>query len=200
MKNENYRILECYSDFNDFKRFLSQNNELIQDFVFVIHRFYSSLKQGGRVIFALIGGSAADAQHLAAEFVSRFKYDRPGLPALSLAADSSMISAIDNDYGYERLLVSKLQAQARSGDVFVGITTSGKSVNMLRAFEICNELQGASVALCQLDGQLEGLVDYILRSSSNHTPRIQECHILTGHMICAEVELHMFGHLAPNRI
>ena len=108
--------------------------------------------------------------------------------------------AIGNDYVYERLFVRQLLAQARPGDVFVGITTSGKSPNKLCAIEICKELQAAFVALCGLDGQLEGLVDCVLRASSHHTPRIQECHILIGHMICAEVEMHMFVHLAPIRV
>lgn len=200
MKTANGRILGYVSDSIEVKRLLSLNNELIQDIVFVVDRICSSLAQGGRVIFAGNGGSAADAQHLAAEFVSRFEFDRPGLPALSLATDTSMITAIGNDYGYERLFVRQLQAQARPGDVFVGITTSGKSANVLRAFEICKELQVTSVALCGLGGQLEGLVDYALRAPSHHTPRIQECHILIGHMICAEVELHMFRHLAPVRV
>jgi D-sedoheptulose 7-phosphate isomerase len=200
MRTANDRILGYVSDSIEVKRLLSQNNDLIQDIVFVVDRICSSLAQGGRVIFAGNGGSAADAQHLAAEFVSRFEFDRPGLPALSLATDTSMITAIGNDYGYERLFVRQLQAQARPGDVFVGITTSGKSANVLRAFEICKELQVTSVALCGLGGQLEGLADIILRAPSHHTPRIQECHILIGHMICAEVELNMFGHLAPVRV
>ena len=159
----------------------------------------NSMKLGNRVIFAGNGGSAADAQHLAAEFVSRYEFDRPGLPALSLSTDTSMITAIGNDYGYEHLFRRQLQAQARHGDVFVGITTSGKSPNLLLAFEACKDLQVTSIALCGLGGELENKVDYVLRAPSRHTPRIQECHILIGHMICAEVEFQMFSHLAPNQ-
>jgi D-sedoheptulose 7-phosphate isomerase len=157
-------------------------------------------KNGNRVIFAGNGGSAADAQHLAAEFVSRFEFDRPGLPALSLSTDTSMITAIGNDYGYDRLFVRQLSAQARPGDIFVGITTSGKSLNLLRAFAICKELHVVSIALCGLGGELEKLVDYVLRVPSQHTPRIQECHILIGHIICAEVELQLFGHLIRDQL
>lgn len=156
-----------------------------------------AFQRGNRVIFAGNGGSAADAQHLAAEFVSRFEFDRPGLPSMSLATDTSMITAIGNDYGYEKLFRRQLEAQARPGDIFVGITTSGRSKNVLAAFEACKALQVSSVALAGQGGELEALVDVALRVPSNHTPRIQECHILIGHMLCEQVELAMFGHLAP---
>jgi D-sedoheptulose 7-phosphate isomerase len=152
--------------------------------------------RGNRVLFAGNGGSAADAQHLAAEFVSRVEFDRPGLPALSLATDTSMLTAIGNDYGYEQLFRRQLQAQARAGDVFVGITTSGKSTNVLAAFECCRALRVTSVALCGQGGDLEPLVDHVLRAPSSHTPRLQECHILLGHLMCAHVESRLFGHLA----
>lgn len=155
-----------------------------------------TFKRGNRVIFAGNGGSAADAQHLAAEFVSRFEFDRPGLPSLSLATDTSMITAIGNDYGYEKLFRRQLEAQARQGDLFVGITTSGRSKNVLEAFRVCPELGVTSVALCGTGGELAG-VDHVLRMPSSHTPRIQECHILVGHMLCAQVELAMFAHLKP---
>ena len=156
-----------------------------------------AFRRGNKVIFAGNGGSAADAQHLAAEFVSRFEFDRPGLPSISLATDTSMITAIGNDYGYENLFKRQLQAQARPGDIFVGITTSGRSKNVLAAFEACKGLQVTSVALCGTGGELEGQADIVLRVPSAHTPRIQECHILLGHALCAQVELAMFGHLAP---
>jgi D-sedoheptulose 7-phosphate isomerase len=159
-----------------------------------------AIKRGNKIIFAGNGGSAADAQHLAAEFVSRFEFDRPGLPALSFSTDTSMITAIGNDYGYERLFLRQLQAQSRSGDIFFGITTSGKSANVLAAFEACHQLNVISIALCGLGGELEGKVDHLLRVPSYHTPRIQECHILVGHIICAEVEQQVFGHLAPKAL
>ena len=156
-------------------------------------------EHGSKVIFAGNGGSAADAQHLAAEFVSRFEFDRPGLPAMSLATDTSMITAIGNDYGYERLFLRQLQAQSRPGDLFIGLTTSGRSPNVISAFNACKDLGVTSAALSGLGGDLEGCVDYLIRVPSKHTPRIQECHILIGHMICAAVELEIFGHLAPNK-
>ncbi len=181
------------------KQKLQQDDALIQSVADVSNAIVAALKRGNRAIFAGNGGSAADAQHLAAEFVSRFEFDRPGLPALSLATDTSMITAIGNDYGYDRLFLRQLQAQARPGDVFVGLTTSGRSKNVLAAFSACKDLEVTSVALCGLGGELEGQVDHLLRVPSSHTPRIQECHILIGHMICAEVEWQMFGHLAPQK-
>jgi D-sedoheptulose 7-phosphate isomerase len=108
-----------------------------------------------------------------------------------------MITAIGNDYGYDKLFLRQLQAQARAGDMFVGITTSGKSKNVLAAFGACKSLGVTSVALCGLGGELESVVDHVIRVPSSHTPRIQECHILLGHMMCAYVELKLFKHLKP---
>ncbi|MDQ2778285.1 MAG: SIS domain-containing protein [Pseudomonadota bacterium] len=179
------------------KQLLLDDTALQARIVAVGQLMVDAATRNNRVIFAGNGGSAADAQHMAAEFVSRFEFDRPGLPALSLATDTSMLTAIGNDYGYEQLFRRQLQAQARPGDVFVGITTSGRSKNVLAAFDACRDLQVTSVALCGSGGELETQVDHVLRVPSAHTPRIQECHILIGHMLCAQVELAMFGHLAP---
>lgn len=182
------------------KNDILERDELIQEILCITEVILSAIRRGNRIFFAGNGGSAADAQHLAAEFVSRFEFDRPGLPALSLSTDTSMITAIGNDYGYERLFARQLQAQAKSGDVFMGITTSGKSPNILRAFEICNDLHVTSIALCGLGGELEDKVNHVLRVPSNHTARIQECHILIGHIICAEVEIQMFGHARSSQV
>jgi len=183
----------------EVKQDILEDKELIGEIIKVIDDLIKALNCGNRIIFAGNGGSAADAQHLAAEFVSRFQFDRPGLPALSLATDTSMITAIGNDYGYEKLFVRQLEAQSRKGDVFVGLTTSGKSPNILAAFDACNLLGVTSVALCGLGGDLEDKVDYLIRVPSIHTPRIQESHILIGHIICAEVEQQIFSHLAPSQ-
>lgn len=179
------------------KQALLADEALLARIVATGDRMLETVQRGNRVIFAGNGGSAADAQHLAAEFVSRFEFDRPGLPSLSLATDTSMLTAIGNDYGFERLFRRQLEAQARPGDLFVGITTSGRSKNILAAFDACKGLGVTSVALCGRGGELEDRVDLVLRAPSSHTPRIQECHILIGHMLCAQVELGMFGHLAP---
>ena len=182
----------------DTKQRLLQDAALLARIDAVIDVVEAAMRSGNRVIFAGNGGSAADAQHFAAEFVSRFEFDRPGLPSLSLSTDTSMLTAIGNDYGYEKLFLRQLQAQARPGDVFVGITTSGKSPNILAAFADCKRLGVTSVALCGTGGALEG-VDHVLRVPSGHTPRIQESHLLIGHMICGEVELRMFAALAPKK-
>lgn len=179
------------------KQLMLADEHLLSRIVAVGDLMTAAVRRGNRVLFAGNGGSAADAQHLAAEFVSRFEFDRPGLPALSLATDTSMLTAIGNDYGYEQLFRRQLEAQARPGDLFVGITTSGRSKNVLAAFGACRALEVTSVALCGLGGELETQVDHVLRAPSSHTPRIQECHILMGHMLCAQVELAMFKHLAP---
>jgi len=178
------------------KSLLAQDETTLAKIVEVGDLMIATFKRGNRVFFAGNGGSAADAQHLAAEFVGRFEFDRPGLPSIALSTDTSMLTAIGNDYGFERLFRRQLEAQARPGDMFVGITTSGRSKNVLAAFDACPGLQVTSVALCGQGGELAG-VDHVLRAPSTHTPRIQECHILVGHMLCAQVELDIFGHLAP---
>jgi D-sedoheptulose 7-phosphate isomerase len=180
------------------KQALLTDEALLRRIVTVGNLMIEAFVRGSRVIFAGNGGSAADAQHLAAEFVSRFEFDRPGLPSLSLATDTSMLTAIGNDYGYEKLFRRQLEAQARSGDIFVGITTSGRSKNVLSAFEACKPLGVTAVALCGAGGDLEDKADIVLRVPSTHTPRIQECHILIGHVLCAQVEMALFGHLAPD--
>lgn len=179
------------------KREILSDEALLRRVVAVADAMVDTLKRGNRVIFAGNGGSAADAQHLAAEFVSRFEFDRPGLPSLSLATDTSMITAIGNDYGYHNLFRRQLEAQSRGGDLFVGITTSGRSKNVLNALEACRDIGVTSVALCGLGGQLESIADHVIRVPSTSTPRIQECHILLGHLMCGFVELKLFGHLKP---
>lgn len=160
-------------------------------------RMVSAASNGNRIIFAGNGGSAADAQHLSAELVSRYLFDRPGLPAMALSTDTSALTAIGNDYGYERLFARQLQAQARPGDVFVGITTSGQSKNILAAFEVCKALGVLSIALCGVGGELEQYADIVIRVPSSSTPRIQECHILIGHALCGYIEREVFSHMAP---
>lgn len=179
------------------KQAMAADEILLRQVTSVARAMVEALRRGNRIIFAGNGGSAADAQHLAAEFVSRLEFDRPGLPSLSLSTDTSMITAISNDYGYERLFARQLEAQARPGDLFVGITTSGRSPNVLAAFDVCKSLDVTSVALCGLGGELDGQVDFLLRVPSRHTPRIQECHILLGHMLCEYVEMTIFSHLKP---
>ena len=151
------------------------------------------LRAGGKVMLAGNGGSAADAQHIAAELVARFEFDRPGLPALALSTDTSMLTAIGNDYGYEYVFSRQVQASGRPGDVFIGISTSGNSKNVVKAVEAAKAKGISTVALCGSCGCLAALCDFALAVPSAHTPRIQENHILLGHILCALIEESMFG-------
>lgn len=150
------------------------------------------LKAGGKVIFAGNGGSFADAQHLSAEFISRFMFDRAPLASLVLGANSSAISAIGNDYGYEQVFARELEGVARPGDVFIPITTSGNSRNILTAVEQARKQGLTTFAFTgEGGGKLARLCD-CLCVPSRETARIQECHILIGHIVCGLVEKAYF--------
>lgn len=169
------------------------DRDLQQKIVEVVQLCVDCFARGNKILIAGNGGSAADAQHMAAEFVSRFEFDRPGLPAVALTVDTSALTAIGNDYGYEWLFSRQLQALAQPGDVFIGITTSGNSKNVLRAFEACDALGVVKVALCGRGGKVHELAEHVLAAPSTHTPRIQECHLLFEHMICALIEEQLFA-------
>ena len=174
------------------KQAILANESLLATIQNVANISTDALRRGNRILLAGNGGSAADAQHIAAEFVSRFMYDRPGLPSMALTTDTSMLTAIANDYGYEQLFVRQLEANARKGDVFIGITTSGNSPNVLRAFEICRGLGIISVGLAGNGGKIQSMCDYLIPVPSDSTPRIQEAHITIGHIICGLVEVALF--------
>ena len=149
--------------------------------------------RGNKTLFAGNGGSAADAQHLAAEFVSRFYFDRPGLAAISLSSDPSVVTAIGNDYGYEQLFARQVEAHGRPGDVLFAITTSGGSPNVLKAAETARARGLKTVALTGEKGAAWARTcDFAIVVPSAVTPKIQECHIALGHAICAGVEAALF--------
>lgn len=151
-------------------------------------------KRGGKMMFAGNGGSAADAQHLAAELVSRFYFDRPALPALAFNTNTSSITAIGNDYGYDRTFARQIEAHAAKGDVFVALSTSGNSKNILAAIAAGRSRGVFTVGLTgETGGAMKEACDLLLRVPSCETPRIQECHILLGHIICSAVEEALFG-------
>ncbi|EAJ6116509.1 D-sedoheptulose 7-phosphate isomerase [Campylobacter jejuni] len=151
-------------------------------------------KNGNKTLLAGNGGSAADAQHIAGEFVSRFYFDRPGIASIALTTDTSILTAIGNDYGYENLFARQVQAQGVKGDVFIGISTSGNSKNILKALELCKQKEIISIGLSGANGgDMNELCDYCIKVPSTCTPRIQEAHILIGHIICAIVEEELFG-------
>ncbi|EPH6587231.1 D-sedoheptulose 7-phosphate isomerase [Campylobacter jejuni] len=151
-------------------------------------------RNGNKTLLAGNGGSAADAQHIAGEFVSRFYFDRPGIASIALTTDTSVLTAIGNDYGYENLFARQVQAQGVKGDVFIGISTSGNSKNILKALELCKQKEIISIGLTGVSGgEMNKLCDYCIKVPSTCTPRIQEAHILIGHIICAIVEEELFG-------
>jgi D-sedoheptulose 7-phosphate isomerase len=159
----------------------------------VAMQIVKSLERGGKVFFFGNGGSAADAQHLAAEFTGRFLKERRALPALALSVNSSSLTAIGNDYGFDIVFARQLEALGREGDVAVGISTSGNSPNVMRAMETANSKSIFSVALTgKSGGTLKNIADCTICIPSEETPRIQECHILTGHLICELVEEVLF--------
>ncbi|MDO8767636.1 MAG: D-sedoheptulose 7-phosphate isomerase [Burkholderiaceae bacterium] len=152
----------------------------------------ASLRAGGKIIFAGNGGSFADAQHLSAEFTSRFLFDRAPLASLALATNNSAISAIGNDYGYEQIFARELQAIAKPEDVFIPISTSGNSANILAAVSVAKELGVTTVAWTGAGGGRLGQMCDCICIPSPETARIQECHILIGHIVCGLVEAGYF--------
>jgi len=151
-------------------------------------------KAGNKTLIAGNGGSAADAQHIAGEFVSRFYFDRPGLASLALTTDTSILTAVSNDYGYEKLFSRQIQANGNSGDMFIAISTSGNSANIIEALNECKNKGILTVGLTgESGGVMAELCDYCIKVPSSSTPRIQESHILIGHIICSVVEEALFG-------
>ncbi|MCR4813010.1 MAG: D-sedoheptulose 7-phosphate isomerase [Bacteroidales bacterium] len=152
-----------------------------------------SLRNGGKIHFCGNGGSAADAQHLAAELSGRFYFDRPPLNAEALHCNTSYLTAVGNDYGYEHIFARLLRGTGKKGDVLVGISTSGNSKNIIEAYKVCQEL---GIDIISMTGATGGkMKDYggiLLNVPSSDTPRIQECHIMIGHIICELVESAMF--------
>lgn len=160
----------------------------------IAKRCVEALQQGKKILFAGNGGSAADSQHLAAELVSRLRYDRPGLAAIALTTDTSALTAIGNDYSYEHVFARQLEAIAQPGDVFIGITTSGKSPNILRALEVARAKKLVTIGFTGKQAPLMAeRCDFVLNVPSQETPNIQECHIMLGHIICTLLEEEIHG-------
>jgi D-sedoheptulose 7-phosphate isomerase len=157
-----------------------------------------ALRAGRKLMVAGNGGSAADAQHLVAEFVSRLVEDRPAMRAVALTTDTSILTAVGNDYGYERVFARQIEAIGQSGDVFMGISTSGNSPNVLRALELCGELGIKTVGLTGgTGGKMPPLCDYLIAIPSKVTMYIQQAHLALEHIFCLMVERHYFGTRDP---
>lgn len=153
-----------------------------------------ALENGGKIMLAGNGGSAADSQHLAGELVSRFAFDRSPLPAIALTTDTSILTSVANDYGYGEVFARQIQAQGRMGDVFFAISTSGRSANIIQGLRACREAGVVSVGLTgRSGGDMVELCDYCFRVPHDETPRIQEAYIVIGHLVCELVERSIFS-------
>lgn len=178
----------------DTKQLLLNNSAILTTMNHVVDEVVKSLKADGKILFCGNGGSAADAQHIAAELSGRFYKDREPLYAEALHVNSSYMTAVANDYSYDEVYLRLVKAMGRKGDVLFGISTSGNSKNVLRALEKANELGMVTVGFTgETGGKMKDVCKYLINVPSNDTPRIQESHILVGHIICEMVENQMLA-------
>ena len=177
----------------NLKNTLLTNNEILSAVDNLVQDIVTSYKQDGKVLWCGNGGSAADAQHLAAELSGRFYYDRPPLFSEALHVNTSYTTAVANDYSYEVIYSRLVQAMGRKGDVLIGLSTSGNSKNVIKAIEKANSLGITTVGFTgQTGGEMKYICKYLINIPSTDTPRIQECHMLLGHTICEMVEMALF--------
>jgi len=181
------------------KQLMADDTHLLQKISVTVDLLADTFTKGHRVYFCGNGGSAADAQHLAAEFTGRFYFDRPPLPAEALHANTSYLTAVANDYSYDEVYARLLRGIAGKGDVLMAFSTSGNSKNIIRALEEARIIGMKTVGFTgQGGGKMKDLCDILIDVPSNDTPRIQECHIMTGHIICQFVEQRLFGDYASS--
>ena len=186
-------IVKIIKDSIDVKQLILNDKKLVQRVNDAAMMCVESLKNGGKIHFCGNGGSAADAQHLAAELSGRFYYDRPPLNAEALHVNTSYLTAVANDYSYDMIYARMLQASAKKGDVIVGISTSGNSTNILKAFDVAKEIGVKTIGMTgESGGKIANVCDILLNVPSKCTPRIQESHIMIGHIICEIIEATIF--------
>jgi D-sedoheptulose 7-phosphate isomerase len=189
----NHRITEAIGQSIAVKEKILADTEMVQTIREIAETCSNALCMGNKILFCGNGGSAADAQHLAAELSGRFYYDRPPLAAESLSVNTSFLTAVANDYSFDNVFARMLNSIGQDGDVLIGLSTSGNSENVIRAFKAAHERGIITVGLTGEDGgKLAPLSDFILRVPSSDTPRIQESHILIGHIICELIEASIF--------
>jgi len=175
------------------KQNILRNADLLARIEAVANVMVRALREGKRILWCGNGGSAADAQHLAAELSGRFYYDRPPLNSEAMHCNTSYMTAVANDYGYDLIYSRMIDGACKPGDVLVGISTSGNSKNICNAFRKAKELGVITVAMTgETGGEMKALADYLLNVPSQDTPRIQESHIMIGHIVCEIVEAKMF--------
>ena len=190
----NPRIPQSIEQSIAVKQAILDNQEFQSRIQQAVEMITLSLRGGGKIHFCGNGGSAADAQHLAAELTGRFYFDRPPLNAEALHCNTSYLTAVGNDYGYDTIFARLLHGTAKTGDVIVGISTSGNSNNIVKAFEAAKELGMKIIAMTgETGGAMKDYADILLNVPSTDTPRIQESHIMIGHIICELVETELFG-------
>lgn len=178
----------------DVKKNLLEDREFLQRISTVVDLITAAFKDGKKVLFCGNGGSAADAQHLSAEFSGRFYKDRKALPSEALHCNTSYLTAVANDYSYDLIYARIVDGVGQKGDVLVGLSTSGNSKNILEAFKVAKSLGMITVGLTGASGgKMKEISDYLFNVPSSDTPRIQESHILIGHIICELVEAQIFG-------
>ena len=176
------------------KQNILENPALMQTIADVSEACVNVYRNGKKTLLAGNGGSAADAQHIAAELVGRYGFDRPSIPSIALTTDTSNLTAIGNDYGYDQVFSRQMEGMGSEGDLFIGISTSGNSTNIVNAINAAKAKGVTTVALVGRDGgEMAKIADYAIIVPSKATPRIQESHILIGHMICDVIEKELFG-------
>lgn len=187
------RIKESIRQSIETKQKILSDEKLLQTIREVAGLCTEVFCNGNKVLFCGNGGSAADAQHLAAEFSGRFYYDRPPLPSEALHVNTSYLTAVANDYSFDEVYARIIRGMGRDGDLLIGISTSGNSKNIIQAFQAANELGMTTVALTgESGGLMKGHCDILINVPSRDTPRIQESHIMIGHIICELVESSLF--------
>ncbi|MFV0607357.1 MAG: SIS domain-containing protein [Niabella sp.] len=178
----------------DIKTALLQNEGLLNTIQQVVELMITAFKNGNHIYFCGNGGSAADAQHLAAEFSGRFYLNRKALPAEALHCNTSYLTAVGNDYSFEVIYSRMIDGLGKKGDILVGLSTSGNSINIVNALETAQQKGVITVGFTGMTGgNLKSVSDYLLNAPGTDTPRIQECHMLMGHIICQLVEAKIFG-------
>ncbi len=188
------RITQSITDSINAKQAILNDSEFLARIEAAAEMITDSLRNGGKIHFCGNGGSAADAQHLAAELSGRFYFDRPPLNAEALHCNTSYLTAVGNDYGYDLIFSRLLKGTAKKGDVIVGISTSGNSKNIVNAYEVAREMGVHVIAMTgETGGKMKDFADILLNVPSKDTPRIQESHIMIGHIICELVETAMFS-------
>ncbi|MBL7894018.1 MAG: D-sedoheptulose 7-phosphate isomerase [Bacteroidia bacterium] len=177
----------------DLKTSLLSNDAILTAIENIVKDSVSAYKRDGKVLWCGNGGSAADAQHLAAELSGRFYYDRPPLFSEALHVNTSYTTAVANDYSYDEIYARLVKAMGRKGDVLIGLSTSGNSGNVVKALQVANDIGMVTVGFTgETGGKMKDLCKYLVNIPSKDTPRIQECHMLLGHTICELVEMELF--------